>query len=47
MDKGYFVDKELIPVIAIGLEDTGSGHESVTYHIGPLRCYQGIEPANN
>ena len=41
MDKGYFEEKELLPVLQIGLEDTGGIHETITYHIGPLRCYEG------
>ena len=40
-DKGYLTDTDLIPVFAIGLEDTGSVGESIVYKVGPLQCYQG------
>ncbi len=41
IDEGYFTESELLPVMQLGLGDTGSSHEIVTYIVGPLRCYQG------
>ncbi len=35
------MDTELLPVMVLSLQDTGSSYEIVVYKLGPLRCYQG------
>ncbi|XP_064619008.1 G-protein coupled receptor GRL101-like [Lineus longissimus] len=44
-DEGYLTNTDRLPITAFTLQDTGDQNEYVYHTVGPLRCYQALEPS--
>ena len=42
MDSGTFEEKYILPVIMVGIGDTGDANERMNFTLGPLSCRQCV-----